>query len=84
MNGTLSHVMKTYLENILQELSRICQTITSEDFNDAIESYLEKNQVDMLMVIPHKHSFVERFLFKTHTSQIIKKIPYPVLTLGEI
>ena len=75
---------KTSLENILPELSPICQTITSEDFNDAIESYLERNQVDMLMVIPHKHSFVERFLFKTHTSQIIKKIPYPVLTLGEI
>lgn len=75
---------QTTISNLLPELNPICQTITGEDFNEGIANYLENNQIDMLMVIPHKHSFIERFLFKTHTAELIKKIPYPVLTLGEM
>jgi nucleotide-binding universal stress UspA family protein len=75
---------QTAITNILQDLNPVCQTITSEDFIEGISNYLEKNQVDMLMVIPHKHSFIERFLFKTHTAELIRKVPYPVITLGEL
>ena len=75
---------QTAITNILPELNPECQTITNEDFNEGIAEYLEKNQIDLLMVIPHKHSFIERFLFKTHTAELIRKIPHPVLTLGEM
>lgn len=72
------------ITSLLQDLFPVYQTITGEDFSEGIASYLENNQIDMLIVIPHKHNLIERLLFKTHTAELIKKIPFPVLTVGEI
>lgn len=69
------------IDNILQDLNPVCKTLTSEDFSDAITEFLENNQIDMLLILPHKHSLMERMLFKTHTAELVKKIPYPVMTI---
>jgi nucleotide-binding universal stress UspA family protein len=72
------------ITGLVKDLNPVYQTITGEDFSHGISNYLETNDIDMLIVIPHKHSLMERLLFKTHTAELIKKIPFPVMTLGEI
>ena len=71
------------ITSLMQDLHPVYQTITGEDFSEGIAAYLENNHIDMLIVIPHKHNLMERLLFKTHTAELIKKIPFPVLSVGE-
>nr|MBA2744592.1 universal stress protein [Flavisolibacter sp.] len=74
---------KKDISHILSDLRPEIHSITSEDFSEAIDAFMNNNQVDMLIVLPHKHSMIERLLFKTHTAELIKNISFPVLTIGE-
>ncbi len=73
---------KMDLHTILPDLHPDCHTLDGENFSDAIGNFMLDNNMDMLMVLPQKHSMIERMIFKTHTSELIKNIVYPVLTIG--
>jgi hypothetical protein len=36
-----------------------------------------------MIILPHHHSFMERLLYKTHTAELIQKLPIPVLTMPQ-
>jgi nucleotide-binding universal stress UspA family protein len=71
------------LSNILPELNPVYQTIKDEDFTHAIQTYLSSNQIGLLILIPHKHSLVERIFFKTHTASVVEKLLIPVMCIPE-
>jgi nucleotide-binding universal stress UspA family protein len=71
------------INNILPDLRPVYDTITGNDYSEAIATYLRTNDIDMLIVLPHRHSLMERLLFKTHTAELVKNIPFPVMTIGE-
>jgi nucleotide-binding universal stress UspA family protein len=74
---------KTSIDNILRDLNPEYVNITGQDYSDAISTYLHSNNIDMLIVLPHRHNLMERLLFKTHTAELVKKIPFPVMTISE-
>jgi len=51
--------------------------------NDAGTAVLQQNNIDMLMVLPHKHSFLERLGSKTHTEELLGKITIPVVCIAD-
>lgn len=58
-------------------------TVKDDEFFHGIQSFLEQNNIDMLITIPHRHSFVERLTFRTHTEELLKKLAIPIACISE-
>jgi nucleotide-binding universal stress UspA family protein len=59
------------------------KTVRDDEFLHGIQTYLQENNIDMLMVLPHKHSFLERLGSRTHTEELLRKISIPVVCIME-
>ncbi|HEY0355313.1 MAG TPA: universal stress protein [Flavisolibacter sp.] len=71
------------LDKLVSFLHSKCETIHSDEFFTGIQSYLNNKNIDMLITIPHKHSFVERLTFRTHTEELLKKLTIPIACISE-
>lgn len=65
------------------DLSPVFHQIAKDDVNTAIINFINENNMDWLIVVPHKHSFFGQLFHKSHTKAIIKTSPVPVLALHE-
>ena len=64
-------------------MNPVHKTIRNEEFVHGIERYVKSNNIDLLIILPHKHSVIERLFFKTHTTELIQKIQIPILCIPE-
>jgi nucleotide-binding universal stress UspA family protein len=71
------------LKPLLPDLHPIRKTLRQQEFGQAIETYIEDNRIDMMIILPHHHGFMERMFMKTHTAELIQKLSIPVLTMAE-
>lgn len=76
-NDTVEH------QHSLKELNPLYETIHDDDFTDGIRHYTETHQADLLIMLPHHHSFMERFFAKLHTPEVIEKVQVPILAIPE-
>lgn len=58
-------------------------TIQDDDIIHGLQSYTEKVRADLLIVLPHEHSWLETFFFKLHTKQLVHKARLPMLCIPE-
>ncbi|HEX8315108.1 MAG TPA: universal stress protein [Flavisolibacter sp.] len=63
----------------LQEVT--CHSLKEDDVTKGIQHFASENGIDLVMVMPHKHSFYERVFFKGHTQGIINAMPVPVMCI---
>lgn len=70
------------LTNIVSGLGASCTTIRDDEFVHGIEKYIQNNNIGLLMVLPHKHSFIERLFSTTHTSELLYKIGIPMMCVS--
>jgi nucleotide-binding universal stress UspA family protein len=71
------------LKKLKTGLNATYSTVYSSEFVEGIETYIREHNIDLLIVIPHKHNLVERLFFKTHTPELLKKISIPILCINE-
>lgn len=57
--------------------------IDSKDLGEGISNFVTEKGMDWLLVIPHKHSFLDSLFKKSHTSAIVKMSHVPLLALHE-
>jgi nucleotide-binding universal stress UspA family protein len=57
--------------------------VSSEGFVEGIHQFVQRNSIDLLCIFPHRHSVVERLLFKTHTAQLMNKLSLPILCIPD-
>jgi nucleotide-binding universal stress UspA family protein len=57
--------------------------IRDDEFIHGIQSFISTKQIDLLILLPHKHSVVERLFFKTHTAELMEKLQIPLLCINE-
>lgn len=76
-----SIIEKEYLLNVLNEINPAFHTITDEDVLHGLQTYVQQNNVDLLLTLPHKHNLYERVFFKLHTEGLINKMPIPVMSV---
>lgn len=55
--------------------------IKDDDVAEGLKHYVEQNNIDMVLVLPHKHNLYERLFFKGHTEGILHAMPVPVMCL---
>jgi len=68
---------------LVSELNSNYSTIFDQEFAHGIEMYIANNNIDLLIILPHKHNLVERLFLKTHTKELLKKISIPIMCLCE-
>lgn len=51
--------------------------------DEAINMFVDDNQMDWLVVIPHKHSFFEGLFHKSHVKAMVKMSHVPIVALHE-
>ena len=71
------------LDEVVSFLGSKCTTIHSDEFFEGLQNYLMEHHIDMLIILPHKHSFMERLTFRTHTEELLKKLSIPVACIME-
>lgn len=69
------------LKGILKKLNPQFHFITSDNADDAILDAAEKLDPDLLMVLPKRHSFIDKIVHRSHTKQFILHSRIPVLAL---
>jgi nucleotide-binding universal stress UspA family protein len=72
------------VNNSALELKASYHTILDHDFVHGIQVFIASNAIDMLLILPHKHSLMDRFFFKTHTPELVQKLTVPIMCLNEV
>lgn len=57
--------------------------ITSNDLDEGIMEFAEKEQIDLLVILPKHHSFVEKLLYRSHTKNLVLHSRIPVMALHQ-
>ncbi len=55
----------------------------NDDIQEGILEYITNNSIDILGIIPRKHSFFERLFHESYTKEFAKYSPIPFMTLPE-
>lgn len=56
-------------------------SLKEEDVSKGIAHFAAQKNIDLVVVLPHKHNLYERIFFKGHTQDIIQTLPVPVLCI---
>jgi nucleotide-binding universal stress UspA family protein len=69
------------LMNALAGANASYHSINEKDVEEGLKQYVEQNNVDLVLIVPHKHNLYERLFFKGHTQAILHTMPVPVMSL---
>lgn len=69
------------LQRLLYSLAPEVKNIHGKDLGNALNEFIKDNNVDMLAMLPHKHSLLERFFMASATRELVFESSIPVLVL---
>jgi len=71
------------VNTLVTELNSNYSTVYDHEFVHGIESYIQENNIDLLIILPHRHNLMERLFLRTHTKELLKKISTPLMCICE-
>ena len=71
------------LREILADVHPVYHFMSNIKIDEGLSEYAEKNKLDLLIVIPKKHEFVEKLIHKSHAKQLLVHTHIPVLSIHE-
>lgn len=71
------------LNNSILEAKPVYHNVDNEEVEDGIQSFIKANDIDWLVVLPHKHSFFESLFHKSQTKAIVRHAEIPIVALHE-
>ncbi|HET9056072.1 MAG TPA: universal stress protein [Chitinophagaceae bacterium] len=71
------------LDHLLFKMKPRYHFLEGKNMAEITEVFVEKNQIDLLITIPKKHSFFEKFFKGTHTRQLVYHTNIPLLCIHE-
>jgi nucleotide-binding universal stress UspA family protein len=74
MQGTPFHTT-------LLDINPTYHFVEKESIEAGIENFIVEQQIDWLVVVPHKHSFFDSLFKKSHTKSIARKSSVPIMAL---
>ena len=69
------------LMNALKTINASYHAIKEDNVAEGIKHYVKQNNIDLVLVFPHKHNLYERIFFKGHTKGILQSMPVPVMSV---
>ena len=82
------HVEQEGQKNSSQSLpaglaNSVYHVLKEDDVAKGITHFVTAQNIDLLIVLPHKHNLYERIFFKGHTKELIESMPVPVLCISK-
>jgi nucleotide-binding universal stress UspA family protein len=74
-------MLSSKLQKMLAPFTVKYHFITSDNANEGIVDFAEKNDIDLLIVMPKYHSLLEKIFFKSQSKQMVLHSHVPVLAL---
>lgn len=71
------------LQEMLASLNPEYHFINNENVEEGILVFAQQNNIDLLIVLPKKHSFIDKLIHKSHTKQLVLHSHVPVMALHE-
>ena len=71
------------LENALSEIEHSIYYPSGSDLEEETNDFLEKNGVDMLVMIPHNYTFLHRIFHRSNTKKMALFTKTPLLSIHE-
>jgi nucleotide-binding universal stress UspA family protein len=71
------------VDKLRAELKSKYSTVYDHEFVHGIESYIQNNNIDLLIILPHRHNLMERLFLRTHTKELLRKISTPIMCICE-
>ncbi len=71
------------LQDMLGGLKPEYHFIEHEKVEEGIMDFAEKNKIDLLVILPRHHHFLDKLIHKSHTKQIVLHSHVPVMALHE-
>jgi len=69
------------LQEMLEALKPEYHFITSDNTDEGILDFAEKNHIDLLIVLPKRHGLLDKIVHKSHTKQFVLHSHVPVMAL---
>ena len=71
------------LREMLASIKPNYHFITSENTDKGIMDFAEKNHIDLLIVLPRRHSFFDSLIHRSHTKKLVLHSHVPVMALHQ-
>ena len=71
------------LDHLLHKMKPKYHFLDNKNISLAVEEFIQKNNIDLLITIPKKHSFFENLFKGTHTRQLVYHTHIPLLCIHE-
>jgi nucleotide-binding universal stress UspA family protein len=71
------------LNNLLHPLLPAWHFIESENVEEGVNDFAEKNNIDLLIVIPKKHKLLDALFQKSHSRELIFHARVPIMAVHE-
>ena len=55
--------------------------ISSDKFDEAVIDFIEKSEIDLLIILPKRHSLLDKLIHTSHTKQVILHSHIPVMSM---
>jgi nucleotide-binding universal stress UspA family protein len=75
---------KSFIECHFQENKAIYERISGDDISEALNDFIEKNEIDMLVMVNTRYSYLENLLDTSAIQKIGLKIHIPFLVLQNL
>ncbi|MEO5592966.1 MAG: universal stress protein, partial [Chitinophagaceae bacterium] len=75
--------MTESLRTLLKEENPVFHFIQDENIESSLITFSEKNNLDLLIVIPKKHGLLNSLLSKSYSKEIILTTHVPVMSIHE-
>jgi nucleotide-binding universal stress UspA family protein len=71
------------LGTAIRELNPQFHFIDNDNVETGIEEFSEKNNLDLVIMIPKKHGFAEKLFGRSSTKQLVRESHIPVMCVHE-
>ncbi len=71
------------LQEMLQGLSPKYDFVSSDNVDEGIIDFAEKNDIDLLLVLPKRHGLLEKLTTQSHTKKLVLHSHVPVMALHQ-
>lgn len=72
-----------WLQDILGELNPKYHFIGGTDIEKSISEFAEKNNLDLLIIIPQKHNLISKIFHHSHSKRLVLHAHVPVMAIHE-
>lgn len=69
------------MDSLLAGMNPLYDFIENKDIDEGLSDFAEKNNLDLLITLPKKHSMLERFFEKSITRELIHETHIPIMCI---